>query len=205
MNPSDDVPDAKTTLISHGDDRNYGTEDTVIGINHSSDSSDILTLTPADAHLPADISIRSVLTRPIVMTLMNYACLVFLDMSHFTLLPLVYSTPIEYGGLGLDPFEIGFILGLFGFINSIIQAKLLGRFIRKYGARRMYRRSFVCFLGCVTMYPVMHFFAQKAGGVNVLVRVCIFIQLSFQTMIYMAYGMFYVFGCFSWRQSRKFN
>lgn len=129
-----------------------------------------------------------IFNRPILLTLLNHAFLTLLDMCYFTLLPLVYSTPIEYNGLGLDPFRIGSILATFGFCNSILQVNVLGKLIRKYGARRLYRIAFSCILGCFTMYPVMHYFARRAGGVDGFVAGCIVLQLCFQTMIYMSYG-----------------
>jgi hypothetical protein len=41
------------------------------------------------------------------------------------------------------------------------------------------------------MYPIMSFFAQRAGGVDEIVVACIVVQLACQTAIYMAYGMFF--------------
>lgn len=178
---SDDVISTNVTtessLLDHGDRLNYGTEIHV----DSSDSHGV--------DQSQQIGIRAAITRPILMVLLNHIFLTFLDMCHFTLIPLVYSTPVQFGGLGLDPFRIGAILGTFGLVNSIMQANLLGRFIKKYGARRLYGATFSCILGCFTMYPIMHFFAQRANGVDGFVIASIVIQLSFQSMIYMAYGM----------------
>ncbi|KAH9481768.1 Major facilitator-type transporter psiT2 [Psilocybe cubensis] len=159
-----------------GDRQSYGTE------------SEASTSRLGDTTSPPTGVLEVIFTRPILLTLLNHAFLTLLEMSYSALLPLVYSTPIEFNGLGLDPFRIGSILATFGFCNSILQANMLGKLIRKYGARRLYRVSFSCILGCFTMYPVMHYFAQRAGRVNGFVAVCIALQLSFQTMIYMAYG-----------------
>ncbi|KAF8879293.1 major facilitator superfamily multidrug-resistance, DHA1 sub-family [Gymnopilus junonius] len=131
---------------------------------------------------------QAVFTPPILRTLMNHFFLAGLDMSHFVLLPLMYSTPLEYGGLGLDPFKIGFTLGAFGFVNSLIQANFLGGFLRKHGARKVYICSFSGLLGCFTMYPILKFFSQQAHGVNPVVVACIIVQLMFQSLISFAFG-----------------
>jgi len=124
------------------------------------------------------------------MTLANHIVLTFLDMCHAVLLPLVYSTSIPLGGLGLDPFHIGATLGTYGCINSIIQMNFLGRFIRKFGARQVYIYASPAIAGCFAMYPIMGFFARRAGGVDAIVIACIVFQFTCHMAIYMAYGMF---------------
>jgi len=124
------------------------------------------------------------------MTLTNHVFLTFLDMCHFVLLPLMYSTSIPLGGLGLDPFHIGAALGIFGCVNSLIQMKYMGRFIRKFGARQVYIFASPAISGCFAMYPIMSFFARRAGGVDAIVISCMVVQLTCHMSIYMAYGMF---------------
>jgi hypothetical protein len=154
------------------------------GIDHTSES-------PASTeHESSNSGYRAILTRPLLMTLANHVFLTFLDMCHFVLLPLMYSTSIPLGGLGLDPFRIGTTLGAFGCINSVIQMNFLGRFIRNFGARRVYIFASLAFGGCFAMYPIMSFFARRAGGVDAIVISCMVVQLTCQMSIYMAYGMF---------------
>ncbi|PPQ68704.1 hypothetical protein CVT25_012105 [Psilocybe cyanescens] len=157
-------PTEETRLIDSGDCQNYGTE--VVATSCPADMSEVCTAkdTERSGAKQSTGILQIIFTRPILLTLLNHAFLTFLDMCYFTLIPLVYSTPVKYGGLGLDPFRIGVILATFGFCNSILQAKLLGGLIRKYGAR------------------------NRAGGVDGLVTGCIVVQLCSQSMIYMAYG-----------------
>jgi hypothetical protein len=165
-------PTEETSLLGDCQNPNYGAE-----------SSQCVTKTP-----PRESSILSVLMGPLLVVFLNQIFLTFLDMSHNVLIPLMYSTSVSLGGLGLDPFHIGVILGGFGCINSVIQARYLGRFIRKCGAKKVYSIAFSSLFFCYFMYPVTSYFARKAGGVDSYVAVCIFVQLAFQTMIYMAYG-----------------
>jgi len=130
----------------------------------------------------------SFLTRGLLFTYLNFAALSFLDMGYFVLLPLFYSTSIPLGGLGLDPFRIGITFGTFGCINAVIQAKLLGPLIRRYGARKMYIVSCPSLFVCFTLYPVMRFLSQLSGRVDRFVIVCMMIQMVFYMCIYCAYG-----------------
>ena len=59
-------------------------------------------------------------------------------MSYLVLMPLIYSTPIELGGLGLSPFSIGLIMGTWGFLDALVQINFLGKLVRRYGATRVY-------------------------------------------------------------------
>lgn len=88
----------------------------------------------------------------------------------------------------MDPFRIGSILGVYGFINAIIQLNFLGRIIRKFGPRTVYIASYACLFVCLGSYPVMKFFALKAGKVDRNVAIVMVIQLAFQTAIFAAYG-----------------
>ena len=116
-------------------------------------------------------------------------------MAHFVLLPLFYSTSIPLGGLGLNPFIIGITFGTFGCINAVIQAKLLGPLIRRYGARKMYIVSCPCLFVCFTLYPVMRFLTQLSGRVDGFVIACMIIQMSFYMCIYCTYGTYSFLRC----------
>lgn len=176
-----------TSLNGVNNNQNYG------AIN-SLDSSTSTLLAGEDAH-PGCLTatqqpppLRAFLVRPLLLTFLNYALLAFTEMSNAALLPLMYSTSIPLGGLGLDPFRIGSILGVYGFINAIIQLNFLGRIIRKFGPRTVYIASYACLFVCLGSYPVMKFFALKAGKVDRNVAIVMVIQLAFQTAIFAAYG-----------------
>lgn len=131
---------------------------------------------------------QAFLSRPLLMAFLNYGFLAFTDMSHAALLTLMYSTSISLGGLGLDPFRIGVVLGAFGFFNAFIQINFLGRLIRHFGPRRVYMVAYSSFLICIGSYPIMSYFAKRAGKVDGIVAAVMIIQLAFQITISMAYG-----------------
>ena len=184
----------ETRLLYHGESPIYGAVEDVPSVRCTSSSSDISgSLEPkseSETSSPerAKPMFRDMFTRALWSTLLNHALLAFVEMAHSTLLPLMYSTSIHLGGLGLEPFTIGLVLGAFGCVNAIGQAKFLGRLIRVYGARKVYIISFACIIMCFLMYPVMSFFAKRAGRVDGIVYTCMAIQLCFQAGIYSAYG-----------------
>ena len=170
----------ETPLINHGESLDYGTTTaTTVQVQSSPSAS---TTTVAEEKPP-------LLNRGLIMIYLNLASLAFCDMGHFVLLPLFYSTSIPLGGLGLDPYKIGITLGSFGFINAIVQAKFLGLFIRKLGARKMYIICFPGLFGCIAMYPILRYFAQHSGRVNNIVIICMMIQLGFGMLIFASYGI----------------
>jgi hypothetical protein len=179
------TPDAtaKTSLINHGEHLDYGATDTTEQRQSLSSSNSEYESSRPESHTP------SFLTRGLLFIYLNYAALSFLDMGYFVLLPLFYSTSISLGGLGLDPFVIGVTFGTFGCINAVIQAKLLGFLIRKYGARKMYIVSCPCLFVCFTIYPVLRFLAQRSNRVDGFVIAGMMIQMGFYMSIYCTYGI----------------
>ena len=173
-------------MINHGERLDYGATETTEQRQSSSSSN-----SEYDSSRPASESrASSFLTRGLLLIYLNYAALSFLDMGHFVLLPLFYSTPIPLGGLGLDPFIIGTTFGTFGCINAVIQAKLVGPLMRRYGARKMYIVSVPGLFACFGLYPVIRFFAQRSGRVDGFVIACMTIQLGFNICIYFTYGRY---------------
>lgn len=126
--------------------------------------------------------------RPIMLAVMCNGFLAFIDMCHFSLLPLMWSTSIPLGGLGLDPLRIGATLGTFGFLNAAIQINCMGPLLRRFGVVRVFRFSVRSLLLCFAMYPFMSYFARDSGRVDARVVLCMCVQLCCQTMIYFAYG-----------------
>ena len=49
--------------------------------------------------------------------------------------PLFLAMPVNIDGLGLTSRNVGYILGTYGFANSIFQIVVLGRLIRRFGSR----------------------------------------------------------------------
>ncbi|KAK6980772.1 MFS domain-containing protein [Favolaschia claudopus] len=150
---------------------------------------------PASNNLDSDSNDAEVIhsfwelfTPKVRMALLNHACLCFCDMAYDALIPLVYSTPISLGGLGMRPHDIGVIMGSCGIFNAIIQVVFGGRVIRYFGARRIFTSAFVAYIGVFSTYPLLSILARRAGRVDAAVIVVLVCQLSSSCMMYFSFA-----------------
>ena len=120
--------------------------------------------------------------------LLVYGFITFIDMCVSVLQPLVWSTSIPLGGLGFDPYRIGLIMGIWGFINAIIQSTCMGPIIRRIGPRNMLATAFTSYVTILALYPVLSFFAQSAGEVDVRVWTILIMQMALLLTTYGAYS-----------------
>ncbi|RXW25532.1 hypothetical protein EST38_g337 [Candolleomyces aberdarensis] len=122
------------------------------------------------------------------VTLANFGLLAFSEMAMSALIPLVYSTPVEYGGLGMDPLKIGTIMGSFGILNGVVSGLFLGSLIRRYGALNIYRTGIFSLFVVVGCFPAGNALARRAGGIDAFVILVVVIQFLALATISPCYG-----------------
>ncbi|KAJ7858040.1 hypothetical protein B0H14DRAFT_3864540 [Mycena olivaceomarginata] len=133
----------------------------------------------------APAPLRQLITRPVLIAVLNYAFLNLCSMSYDALLPLVYATPIGLGGLGITPYSIGLMMGLCGISNAFVQGLFGGRIIRYVGPRCIYTGCF-CAVGLAyAAYPLLSF-AARAGRVDGTAIAILVVQLSSSFFVYLA-------------------
>ncbi|KAJ6494415.1 major facilitator superfamily domain-containing protein [Mycena sanguinolenta] len=132
--------------------------------------------------------LRELLTRDVRVALLNHALFFFCQMAYLTLIPLMYSTPIALGGLGLQPQEIGIIMGLCGMSNALVQVAFGGRFIRYFGARRVFSLGFCALMLLYCVFPLLSVFTRRAGRVDTMVRMLIVCQLCLISVLYFTFA-----------------
>ncbi|KAH8986511.1 hypothetical protein EDB86DRAFT_2241048 [Lactarius hatsudake] len=81
---------------------------------------------PAEQPLP----LRSLLTRPVVISITNYWTLALLEIAASALIPLVWSTAIE---LGLTPADIGLWMSAYGCVSTVFQFAFFPCVIARFG------------------------------------------------------------------------
>ncbi|KAJ7249141.1 major facilitator superfamily domain-containing protein [Mycena haematopus] len=150
---------------------------------------------------------ENLLTRDVRIALINHALLCFCDMAYDSLIPLVYSTPIHLGGLGLEPYHIGLIMGLCGFSNAIVQVFLGGRLIRYFGPRRVFICAPCALIFVFSTYPLLSVLSQRAGRVDAAVLVVLVCQLSCNFVLYFSFAatMLFIMDAAPNRASGQFN
>ncbi|KAH9005451.1 MFS general substrate transporter [Lactarius hatsudake] len=131
--------------------------------------------------------LRSVLTKPVVVTLINYAMLAFLEAVVMSYVPLVWSTPVEYGGLGLSPASIGLWLSLYGGMGGFFQLSFFSHFVSRFGSRRVFVFSIASCAVIYAIFPFENLAVVAGGGPNMAVWVLIILQLSSLCIFDMGY------------------
>ncbi|KDQ11871.1 hypothetical protein BOTBODRAFT_34961 [Botryobasidium botryosum FD-172 SS1] len=148
-----------------------------------------------DATAPPSTSLRDLLTKNVLVALLNYALLALLDISFTAVQPLFLATPRNAGGLGLGPAKIGTILGALGFANGVVQVLCFSRAVRLLGARNLYAIGMSCYALMFSALPVMHAMARTApeGELPRSVWAVLGAQLALCIMANMASGCISIF------------
>jgi hypothetical protein len=136
-------------------------------------------------------TLRSLLVRPVLITIVNYAFLAFIDQCFVVLQPLMYSSSVSVGGLGFSSFTIGMILGIWGVISGIISIFAFPKVLRRFGIRRLYMAAFASYLVCLAGFPIMSIFVKRSGSVDAKVWIVLVLQLIFYILANMGYGKYY--------------
>ncbi|KAJ7486429.1 major facilitator superfamily domain-containing protein [Mycena galericulata] len=139
------------------------------------------------------VPLRDLLTRPVLIAVLNNGLLFFCDMAYSSLLPLVYATPIGMGGLGLKPYDIGLLMGICGISNAVVQTFFGGRIIRYFGPRRIFIMSFWVLILMLAAYPLLSFLAARAGRIDGAVIAVLAAQLSCTVALYPAFATTMIF------------
>jgi hypothetical protein len=130
---------------------------------------------------------RTLLTRPVLLTTASYSAFAFLEICVSIFLPLVYTTPIQHGGLGLDPPLMGVTIAVYGIMKGILQLTIFNRILGFLGVRRTFITLISCFIPSFLLFPIAGIRTQYAGRDTIL-WVLVLVQLLFSIGITMAYG-----------------
>ncbi|KAH9036970.1 MFS general substrate transporter [Lactarius pseudohatsudake] len=120
---------------------------------------------PAEQPLP----LRSLLTRPVVISIANYGTLALLDIAASALIPLVWSTAIELGGLGLTPADIGLWMSAYGCVSAVFQFAFFPRIVARFGPGRVVVASVVAVGLLYALFPFENMLARGTGTATPLI------------------------------------
>jgi hypothetical protein len=134
------------------------------------------------------VTFRSLATHRVLITLANYAFTVFMESATSAILPLLYASPILYGGLGLSSFTIGIIMSISGILLGLSSILLFPYLSRKLGLTYLYRLGFAGFLAVQALYALMKVLAQKSGRVDGFVWAVLALQLFFNQLSVLAFS-----------------
>ncbi|KAI9453853.1 MFS general substrate transporter [Lactarius psammicola] len=115
-----------------------------------------------DPEMP--LPLRALLTRPVLVSVSSYAMLALLDMAAMALIPLVWATPVELGGLNLNPASIGLWMSGYGCLNGIVQFTLFPRVVARLGPGRVFLTSVAAYVLIYTMFPFENLAARARSA-----------------------------------------
>ena len=136
----------------------------------------------------APATFQDLLIPQVLLPLAVYMVQALVDMGSQVLLPLMYSTSIELGGLGLSAYDIGLILSGWGVMSAIVMIMVLGPAIRKFGPRTVHIFCYSMYFVNLALYPLLAHFVQHSGRVDAKVWAVIVVQLACRLANGMSYG-----------------
>lgn len=104
------------------------------------------------------------LIRPgLIIALLNYACISFLDQAQQILVPMVYTSAVDQGGLGLSPEEMTRIAARWGSYNTLGQLLLFPRLLKRYGPKKVYATCLTWMVAFFSLFPVLFLVKTRFG------------------------------------------
>ncbi|KAH8986533.1 MFS general substrate transporter [Lactarius hatsudake] len=114
------------------------------------------------------LPLRSLLTKPVLISIANYGTLALLEIAASALIPLIWSTAIELGGLGLTPADIGLWMSAYGCVSAVFQFAFFPRVVAHFGPGRVVVTTVVAFGLLYALFPFENMLARGTGTASVV-------------------------------------
>jgi MFS family permease len=98
-----------------------------------------------------------------VVSIANYGTLALLEIAASALIPLIWSTAIELGGLGFTPASIGLWMSAYGCVSVVFQFAFFPRIIARFGPGRVVVATAASFGVLYTLFPFENMMARRGG------------------------------------------
>ncbi|KAN0136118.1 MFS general substrate transporter [Lactarius tabidus] len=140
------------------------------------------------------LPLRALLTRPVVVSITNYCMIGLLEIMGGALMPLVWSTSVELGGLGMSPASIGLWMAGYGLMNGIIQLAGFPRMVGRFGPRRVFIASTFCFFPIFMLLPFENLALRNSThGLNLGTALLIVLQLTLTCFAGMGFSAIFMY------------
>jgi len=115
----------------------------------------------------------------------------------WTLLSVLYNlcffaTPMELGGLGLAPPEIGNILAVYGVINGLFQIFFFADLHDKYGTKKIYTVAMASAFPLIMTLPLLNFLG-RTQGLSWMVWTVVGVQLVISVVMNLGYACVFIY------------
>jgi hypothetical protein len=151
----------------------------------------------ASEDIDKPLPLRALLTRPVVVSVANYGVMGLLEILSGSLIPLVWSTSVEFGGLSMSPASIGLWMAGYGFLNGILQFVAFPPIVGRFGPRRVFIASVLCFFPIYILLPIENLAIHHSSrGINPAAALLIVLQLSALSFAHMGFSKFLSTMCY---------
>lgn len=135
------------------------------------------------------LTLRALLTRPVVVSVAIYRVIGLLEITSGSLIPLVWSTSVDLGGLSMSPASIGLWMAGYGFLNGIVQFVAFPPIVGRFGPRIVFIASVLCFFPIYILFPFENLAIQPSSrGINSVAALLIVLQLSALSFAHMGFS-----------------
>ncbi|KAH8985282.1 MFS general substrate transporter [Lactarius akahatsu] len=140
------------------------------------------------------LPLRALLTRPVVVSIANYGMIAVLDITAGALMPLVWSTSVEFGGLSMSPASVGLWISGYGFVNGIFQFVALPRMVGRFGPRRIFIACIILYFPAYILFPLENLALRHSGrDLNLAAGLLIVLQLLATSFSDMGFGVIFMY------------
>jgi hypothetical protein len=144
---------------------------------------------PNSEEVPSkSLPLRAVLTPKVVTVSANSGVVTLFIVGIGKLQQLFYATPIELGGVSLDPPHIGFIFATGAFADGIFQLLFYARLHDRLGARVIYMAGLGSGIPVIILFPVINALT-RAHGMSFIVWFAIGVQRALIMIMDMCFRM----------------
>lgn len=137
---------------------------------------------------PASLPLSAILNPRVILAGGNYCLLAMFDVAASTLLALFLASPVDAGGVGLDPHTIGLLLGSYGVVAGVFQGFAFAPLAKRVGIRNVFAGGMIVHLPIFALFPAVHVAMRVGGGRTPLVWALIVLLLAFCAAKAMAFG-----------------
>ncbi|KAG0692448.1 hypothetical protein DFH29DRAFT_502950, partial [Suillus ampliporus] len=132
------------------------------------------------------VALRALLTPKVLAVTASYGTMALFYITVSSILALFYATPIELGGLSLDPPRIGTIFAMSGFVNGTFQLLFYARLHDRFGAHAIHIAGLGSGIPIVILFPVINALA-RAHGMGLAVWLSVGLQLGLTFILELCY------------------
>lgn len=109
------------------------------------------------------LPLRALLIPRVLIAAGNYATLSLVDIAFRAIQPLFFATPVELGGLGLDPPRIGNILSVYGVLSGLFQVFFFADLHDRFGSKVIYSTAIASGIPVILTFPLINALARTQG------------------------------------------